>query len=101
MFSYPGLMLQFVAATGILAVLSTAAPAVAAESTVTAAATPKTATSVVKRDASIHRHASRGTRIVASYHDRDDSRVSPIRSNLDCSGVWCGRQFVLMIGIGY
>jgi hypothetical protein len=100
MFSYPRLMLLFAAATGIAAMLS-AAPAVAAESTVTAAATPKTATSVIKRHASIHRHASRGNRIVATYHDRDDSRLSPIRSNLDCSGVWCGRQFVLMIGIGY
>jgi hypothetical protein len=95
MFSYPRLMLQFAALTGIAAMLSMAAPAMATESTVTAVATAKTAPSV------LHRHASRRTRIVASYYDRDDSRVSPIRSKLDCSGDWCGRQFVLMIGIGY
>jgi uncharacterized low-complexity protein len=90
MFSCPRLTLQFAALTGIAAMLSSAPPAVAAESTVAAAATATTAPSV------INRHALRGTCLAASC-DRDDSRVS----RLGCSGGWCGRQFVLMVGIGY
>jgi hypothetical protein len=27
--------------------------------------------------------------------------VRPAESNLGCSGVWCGRQFVLIVGIGF
>lgn len=99
MASYLRLMLQFAATAGIVAMLSTAAPAVASERTVVAseaaAAAAKTAPSVIKR------RASRGTRIAASQYDRRDRRVTPIRSNLDCSGGWCGRQFVLMIGVSY
>ena len=85
----PRLMLQFAVATGIAALLWVAAPALAAENAVIAsgpAATAQTALSVIKR------HAPRRARLAASC---------PIHSNLDCSGVWCGRQFVLMIGIGY
>ncbi len=61
----------------------------AAENAVTAsgpAATTKTAPSMIKR------HAPRRTRLAAPY---------PIHSKLDCSGLWCERQFVLMIGIGW
>jgi hypothetical protein len=39
---------------------------------------------------------ARGARTVASQH-----RVWPTRSNQDCAGAWCGRQFVLMIGVAY
>jgi hypothetical protein len=92
-------MLQFAAMTGIAAMLSAAVPAVAAESTVptrqAVAAPAKTASSLIK-----HR-ASRGNRIAASYVHRHGRRIGAIRSNPDCSGAWCGRQFVLMIGIGY
>lgn len=101
MASNPRLMLQFAAASGIAAMLWIAAPAMAAESAANSnapAVSTKTAPSVTKRDvtkrdASLRRHASRRTRLAASHY--------PIRSNLECSGVWCGRQFVLMIGIGY
>jgi hypothetical protein len=90
------LMVRFAATTGIAAVLSTVGPAVVAESAAIASeAAAKTAPSVIKR------HAWRETRIAASRFDRQDRRVGPIRSNLDCSGTWCGRQFVLMIGVGY
>jgi hypothetical protein len=93
MASYPRLISQFAAATGIVAMLSAAAPVVAAESAVSsrdaAVAPARTVPSVVK-----HR-ASRGNRIAASHYNR---RVS---ANLDCSGIWCGRQFVLMVGVGY
>jgi len=99
MASNPRLMLQLAAATGVAAMLW-AAPALAAESTVSASDAPaaitKTAPSVLKR------HGSRRIRLAASrYQHHYDRRIIPIRSNLDCSGVWCGRQFVLMIGIGY
>jgi len=104
MVGYPRLMLQFAAASGIVAMLWTAAPAMAAESAANSnapAVSTKNAPSVTKRDASLKRHASRRTRLVASHYRRGYERISPIRSNLECSGVWCGRQFVLMIGIGY
>jgi hypothetical protein len=92
MASNPRLILLFAAATGIAAVLLMAAPTMAAESAVTVRETAaRTAPPTIKR------HASR-TRFAASHYHR---RVDPIRSDLGCSGVWCGRQFVLMIGIGY
>jgi len=93
MASFPHLMVRFAATTGVAVMLSTVVPAVATESAAIAAA--KTAPSVAKR------HAWRETRIAASRFDRRDRRVGPTRSNLDCSGTWCGRQFVLMIGVGY
>jgi hypothetical protein len=94
------LMLRFAAATGIAALLWTAAPVVAAEHVVPASkaagASMSTAPSVIES------RAWRGSRIAASYYRaRLAHRVSPIRSDLNCSGVWCGRQFVLMLGIGY
>jgi hypothetical protein len=99
MASKPCLILQFAASTAIAAMLSMAAPAVAAEMKITAAeARPVTA-----KTAHSHKwhHAWRGTRFAASRYDGPDRRVSPIPGNLDCSGIWCGRQYVLMIGIGF
>ena len=104
MASYPRLILQFAAASGIAAMLWIAAPAMAADSAANSNApgvSTKTAPSVTRRDASLKRHASRRTRLAASRYHRGYERVSSIRSNMECSGVWCGRQFVLMIGIGY
>lgn len=92
MASYSRVILPFAATAGIAAMLATATPAAAAEGAVTVSqAATKTAPSVIKP------HVSRGTRISASYVDR----VSPIRSDVDCSGGWCGRHFVLMVGVGY
>jgi hypothetical protein len=90
MASFPRLILQFAAAAGIAAMLSTAAPAVAAESVLTVEPAAKTAPSMIKR------HASRV--LTAARRDR---RVSGIRSDLGCLGIWCGREFVLMIGVAY
>jgi len=98
MSSYSRLMLQFAAATGIAAMLSVAAPAMAAESAANSnvpAVTTKTAPSVTER------HAPRRARFAASHYRRGYERISPTRGNLECYSVWCGRQFVLMIGIGY
>lgn len=92
MASYFRVILQLAATTGIVAMLATATPAAAAEGAVTVSqAAAKTTPSVIKR------HASRGTLIPASYV----GRVSPIRSDVDCSGAWCGRHFVLMVGVAY
>jgi uncharacterized protein YggE len=98
------LMLQFAAAAGIAAMLWVAAPAMAAESPANSNApgvSTKAAPSVTARHASLKRHASRRARLAASHYRGSYERISPVRSNLECSGVWCGRQFVLMIGIGY
>ena len=95
MVSYSRLILQVAATTGIAVMLSTAAPAVAADGPVIAretAATTSTVPPVIKR------HASRRARIAAVHHHH---RVDQILSRTDCYGVWCGRQFVLMVGIGY
>jgi hypothetical protein len=88
---YPRLILQFAATTGFAVMLSAAAPVMAADSAVTLSqATAKTAPSTIK-------HASR-VRLAALHYHR---HVNLIRSDLGCSGVWCGRQLVLMIGIAY
>jgi hypothetical protein len=92
MASYPRLILQFAATIGFAAMLSAASPVMAAESVVTVSEiTAKTAPPAIRR------HASRARLAASSYH----AHVYPIRSDLGCSGVWCGRQFVLMIGIAY
>jgi hypothetical protein len=93
------LMLQFAAATGIAAMLWVAAPAMAAESPADSNASAVSTKTV--RHASLNRHAPRRARLAASHYRRGYERISPVRSNVECSGVWCGRQFVLMIGIGY
>lgn len=44
------------------------------------------------------RAPARRTAVAASQQDR---RAASIRNRLGCSGVWCGRHYVLMLGIGY
>jgi hypothetical protein len=88
MTSYPRLILPLAATIGFVAMLSASAPAIAAESVIPAASGTS---SIVKH------HAPRSRLAASSYHRRFGS----IRSDLGCSGVWCGRQFVLMVGIAY
>jgi hypothetical protein len=95
MASYPKVVLQVAAMTGIAVMLSMAVPAVAAEGPIALRESASAANTVPSK---IKRHASRRSHIAASRYDR---RVSSMRSDLGCSGVWCGRQFVLMIGIGF
>jgi hypothetical protein len=71
------------AATAIM--LSTTIPAIAAEETV--------ATDVSAKSSPIKRRHIASTRQVPF--------VTPLQHNLRCSGEWCGRQFVLIVGIGY
>jgi hypothetical protein len=68
--------------------LSDTVPAFAAEETV--------ATDIsAKSSAGMHR------RMASVRHVRHVAAVTPLQRNLGCSGEWCGRQFVLMIGIGF
>jgi hypothetical protein len=81
MASYPRLILQFAAASAIAGMLAAAAPAMAADMPAKPGEPArKVATSTIKR--------------------HDWRCVSP-GHRLDCSGPWCGRQFVLMVGIAY
>jgi hypothetical protein len=96
MVNYPRLILQIAATTGIAALLLTAAPAVAAESTSPAL---EAATATAKKTHPVaKKYASRRTRIAAWHHYR---RVSPVYGNQDYCDVWCGQQIVLMIGVAY
>jgi hypothetical protein len=88
------LMLQVAATTGIAIMLS-AAPAMAAGGSVAARGTVATAHFL---PSVIRHHASHRSYVAMCPNSR---RASSIRSDLGCSGAWCGRQFVLMVGIGY
>jgi len=104
--SKTGLILQFAATTLTAVMLSTAAPVVAAELKITASepspGTSKTMPYRIRHHAWLRHHGWRGTRIAASpRYDGAVRRVSPITSIPECSGGWCGRQYVLMVGIGF
>ena len=95
MASYPRLILQIAATAGIAVMLSTAAPAVAAEGPVAARETAASASTVRPV---IKHHAWRRAHFAVSRYNR---RVSLAGISAVCSDDWCGRQFVLMIGIGF
>ena len=82
--------LCLLAATAMVAVmLSGLVPAFAAEQSPAAASTlNKASITPIK-----HRAPGRISHHVAP--------VRPVASDLECSGLWCGRQFVLIVGIGY
>ena len=92
MASYSGLTLRLAAMMGVATLLLTALPAGAAESAV---ATRETTTAKATLPFCT-RHAARLVRTVRADH----RRVSFNSGNPDCA-VWCGRQFVLMIGVAY
>lgn len=89
MAGYPSSILQLAAAAAVAASLWTAPVAMAAE---TSAGVSKATAATTKTV------SSRAARIAASYYGR---HFRQLRGKLDCSGVWCGRQFVLMVGIAY
>ena len=70
-----------VAATAMM--LSATIPAVAADEIVATDVSAKASPIKHRRMASV-RHV-----------------VTPLQRQLGCSGEWCGRQFVLMVGIGF
>ena len=76
-----------VAATTIM--LSAAVPAVAADDM------------NVATDVSAKASPVKHRRMTSARYIRHVATVTPLQRNLGCSGEWCGRQFVLMIGIGF
>lgn len=87
--SFPRNFSLLAATAVVVAVLSGLAPSFAAEGTAIATGmSAKTQAPHVKRHAPTH----------LSHHVRP---VKPAESYLGCTGTWCGRQFVLMVGIGY
>ena len=83
---------QFAIAAGIAAVLSAASPAAASEGSYALEAS----TVAKSSPGAIKRRDLRGAGIPAPHCNR----VAAI-SRPDCSGGWCGRQFVLMVGVAY
>jgi hypothetical protein len=79
----------FAAVAAISLMLSGMTPAVAAEQA--AAAT----------DISAKRLPTKHRDMTSIRHVRHVAAVTPMQRNLGCSGEWCGRQFVLMIGVGF
>ena len=75
-----------VAATAMM--LSATVPATAAEETIATDVSAKASPIKHRRMASVR-------------HVRHVAAVTPGQRNLGCSGEWCGRKFVLMIGIGF
>jgi hypothetical protein len=84
-----------------------ATSAMATESALPVRETPAASTVRIAPSIVQHRHSARAIRHATSgyaasrHRNRPDLRVSALRGDLGCSGTWCGRQFVLMIGIGF
>ena len=97
MASYLRLIVPFAAAVAAAGVLLTAPPASAAGFTIGAG---EAANATGARPDVRHRTSQR-IRLATSRDHRRDRYVRPIRNDMDCSGAWCRRQFVLMIGIAY
>jgi len=55
----------------------------------------------VATDVSAKASPIKHSRMTHALHVRHVTTVTPLRRDLGCSGEWCGRQFVLMIGIGF
>jgi len=93
------LILPFAAAVAAAGVLPIAPPASAAGFTVGAGEATSANATVARPD--VRQRTSQRIRLAASRDHRRDRYVRPIRNDMDCSGAWCRRQFVLMIGIAY
>lgn len=76
--------LLFAAALSILAPISAAVPALA----------DKGAAQPLKKHYALH-----DDRWTMTHAHR--ARVAPIAGDLACGGLWCRREFVLMLGIGF
>lgn len=91
--SFPRNLSLLVATAIVAATLSGPVPAFAAEET---AAVTDISAKVSNKASTKHMRRHGPTRV--SHYVRP---VRPAESNLGCSSVWCGRQFVLIVGIGY
>ena len=82
--------------------LSRACAAVAAVTVMLSATVPAFATEeTIATDVSAKSSATKHRRMASVRHVRHVAAVTPLQRNLGCAGEWCGRQFVLMIGIGF
>ena len=95
MASYLRLILPFAVAVAAVSVLPIAPPASAAGFTIGAGEAASASATVARPE--VRYRTSQRIRFAASR----DRYVRPIRNDMDCSGAWCRRQFVLMIGIAY
>jgi len=82
---------SLLAVAGTVAASVWTVPAGATEETVTATAPSAKAVFAIERRPSPSRIAPSGS----------VRHVTPMADHLDCTGIWCGRHFVLIIGIGY
>ena len=79
--------------------LSRAFAAVAAATIMLSATVPAfAAEQAVATDVSAKSSAAKHRRLASFRHV---AAVTPLQRNLGCSGEWCGRQFVLIVGIGF
>jgi hypothetical protein len=78
----------FAAVAATTTMLSAMVPALAAEGTTVATYVSAMAAPIT------HRRLAIG-------HVGQVAAATPLQRDLGCSGEWCGRQFVLMIGIGF
>lgn len=93
------LMPSFAVAVCVAAAIGCAAPANAAEERAGIKASSANSSDVRTSPSVTKHHAWRRARYFAA--SRYSRRVNLAGTNPTCSGVWCGRQFVLMIGIGF
>jgi hypothetical protein len=84
-------MMSLLTAAVASAVLASALPASAAENATAVTDVSAKAASAIER-----RHGP--SRVALSRYVR---HVSAVPRNFDCAGAWCGRHFVLILGIGY
>jgi hypothetical protein len=82
--------------------LSHAFATVAAATIMWSAAVPAfAAEQTVATDISAKSSAAKHRRMASVRHVRHVASVTPVQRQLGCSGDWCGRQFVLIVGIGF
>jgi len=82
--------------------LSRALAAVAATTIMLSAVIPATAAEeTVATDVSAKASPIKHRRMASVRHVRRLADVTPLQRQLGCSGEWCGRQFVLIVGIGF
>ena len=81
---------------------SRALAAVAATTMMLSATGPAfAADEAVATDLSAKSSAAKHRRMTSVRHVRHVASVTPMQRQLGCSGEWCGRQFVLIVGIGF
>ena len=99
MASYLRSILPFAAAVAAVGVLSIAPPASAAGLTIGAG--DAVSVNAAGAPSDVRHRMSQRVRFAAPRDYRRDRYVRPIRNDMECSGAWCRRQFVLMVGIAY